>query len=208
MITNSRQLKDLVRNISKGDSVKAQTIIRNYMMERFLERLSLSPYRENIILKGGMLMVATIGAHNRSTMDIDAAFKNLHLTEETARNVIEEIIAIKLDDCVTFEIKSAGIIMDEADYRGIRFMLDALLENMRVSLKVDFSTGDIITPREVPYSFKLLFEERIISILAYNIETILAEKIETVLTRGTANTRMRDFYDIYALAETHSRDIY
>jgi len=207
MIHTSRQLKALVRNISKGDSTKAQIIIRNYVMERFLERLSLSQYRNNLILKGGILVAAMVGLDNRSTMDIDTTLKNLPLNEESAKTIVDEITAIRIDDGMTFEIKNVAQIMDEADYPGIRVMLDTTLENMHTPLKIDFSTGDVITPREVSYSFRLLFEDRAISILAYNLETVLAEKIETLLARGTANTRMRDFYDIYVLANTQARNI-
>lgn len=207
MIHTSMQLKSLVRNLSKGDSAKAQIIIRNYMMERFLERLSLSPYRNNFILKGGTLVAAMVGLDNRSTMDMDATLKNLPLTEESAKKIVEEIIVIAIDDSITFEIKSVAPIMDETDYPGIRLLLDTAFENMCTPLKIDFSTGDVITPHEVTYSFRLLFEKRSISILAYNIETVLAEKIETLLSRGTANTRMRDFYDIYVLSTTQDYNI-
>lgn len=208
MIHTSRQLKALVRNISRGDSAKAQVIIRNYVMERFLERLSLSQYRNNLILKGGTLVAAMVGLDNRTTMDVDTTLKNMPLNEENARRIIEEIAAIQIEDGMIFEIKSVTPIMDEADYPGIRIMLDTSIETMHTPLKIDFSTGDIITPREVSYSFCLLFEDRTISILAYNLETVLAEKVETLLTRGTANTRMRDFYDIYVLtsAQTYNVD--
>ncbi len=197
MIHTSRQLKDLVRNLSKGNSTKAQIIIRNYVMERFLERLSLSDYRNNIVLKGGALIAAMVGLDNRSTMDIDTTLKNFPLDEATAKNIVEKIISIQIDDSINFEIKSVSTIMDESDYTGIRVTLDTTLENMHTPLKIDFSTGDVITPREMMYSFRLMFEERTISVLAYNLETVLAEKLETLFTRGTANTRMRDFYDIY-----------
>ena len=207
MIRTSRQLKALVRNMSKGDSAKAQIIIRNYVMERFLERLSLSQYRDNLILKGGTLVSAMVGLDNRSTMDVDATVRNLPLSVESARKIVREITSIPVEDGMTFEIKNVAVIMDEADYSGVRVMLDTMLETMRTPLKIDFSTGDIITPREVAYSFQLLFEDRTISILAYNLETVLAEKLETLLARGTANTRMRDFYDIHALETTQTRNI-
>lgn len=207
MIHTSRQLKALVRNISKGDSGKAQVIIRNYVMERFLERLSLSQYRNIMILKGGTLVAAMVGLDNRSTMDVDATLKNLPLNEDNARKIVEEITAIHIEDGMIFEIKSVTPIMDEADYPGIRIMLDTAIETMHTPLKIDFSTGDVITPREVSYSFRLLFEERTISILAYNLETVLAEKLETFLARGTANTRMRDYYDIYVLTNTQEHNI-
>ena len=177
MIKTSRQLKDLVRNKSGGDSNKAQIIIRNYIMERFLERVSLSPYKEKFILKGGMIISSMVGINNRS-------------------------ISIEIDDGIAFRVKSISDIMDEAEYPGIRAMLEATLENMRTPLKIDFSTGDVITPKEIEYEYKLMFENRSISILAYNTETILAEKLETVISRSTANTRLRDFYDLRILYDT------
>ena len=207
MIHTSRQLKDLVRNMSGGDSTKAQIIIRNYVMERFLERLSLSPYRNNCILKGGVLVSAIVGLENRSTMDIDATIKNLPLSLQSVQKVVNEITSVELDDGMTFEIKNISTIMDEMDYAGIRIVLDTILDSMRTTLKIDLSTGDVITPSEISYSYKLLFENRTISILAYNLETVLAEKLETILSRGTANTRMRDFYDVHALENTHANNI-
>ena len=207
MIKTSRQLKALVRNLTKGDSLQAQIIMRNYVMERFLERISLSKYRNNFILKGGMLVSAMVGLDTRSTMDIDTTIKNMPLSVENAKEMIEEIIAISIDDGMTFSIKSVGEIMDEAEYSGVRANLEATLETMRTPLKVDISTGDIITPREVSYTFKLMFEERTISILAYNLETVLAEKMETVIARGVANTRLRDYYDLYILQNEYTHVI-
>ena len=176
-------------------------------MERFLEHLSISQYRDSLILKGGTLVAAMVGLDNRSTLDMDATVKNLPLTEESARDFVEDITGIIIDDGMTFEIMSVAPIMDEADYQGIRVSLDTTLETMHTPLKIDFSTGDVITPSEVLYSFKLLFEDRSISILAYNLETVLAEKLETLITRGTANSRMRDFYDIFALEQSQSHSI-
>ncbi len=204
MIKTSRQLKALVRNLTKGDSIQAQTIMRNYVMERFLERISLSKYRDNFVLKGGMLVSAMVGLDTRSTMDIDTTIKNVSLSTETARKMIEEIIAIPIDDGMAFSIKNVDEIMGEAEYSGVRANLEAALETMRTPLKIDISTGDIITPGEVSYTFKLMFEERTISILAYNLETVLAEKMETVIARGTANTRLRDYYDLYILQNEYT----
>lgn len=207
MIKTSRQLKALVRNLTKGDSMQAQIIMRNYVMERFLERISLSKYKNNFILKGGMLVSAMVGLDTRSTMDIDTTIKNMPLSVENAKEMIEEIIAIPIDDGMTFSIKSVSEIMDEAEYSGVRANLKATLETMRTPLKVDISTGDIITPKEVYYTFKLMFEERTISILAYNLETVLAEKMETVIARGVANTRLRDYYDLYILQNEYTHAI-
>ena len=207
MIHSSRQLKALIRNMSKGDSTQAQILIRNYVMERFLERISLSTYKENFILKGGMLVAVMVGIDARSTMDLDATIKNQVLSIENTEKMIREIIDVPIDDGVTFTIKGLAEIMDAAEYGGIRVSLEAMLETMRTPLKLDISAGDIITPSEVSYTVKLMFEERTISIMAYNLETVLAEKLETIITRGTANTRLRDFYDLYILQTDHSHGI-
>ncbi len=207
MIKTSRQLKDKIRNYSGGDGKKVQIYIRNYMMERFLERVSVSDYNDNFILKGGMLVASLIGIDMRSTMDIDTTIMAIDLNIEKATKVINDIIAIDIDDGIIFFLKSASEIMEEHDYPGIRFMLEARLDSLRQPVKIDISTGDIITPSAVSYSYKLMMEERIIPIYTYNIETLLAEKLETIIARGTANTRMRDFYDIYLISEYQKYNI-
>jgi predicted nucleotidyltransferase component of viral defense system len=202
MIHTSRQLKALVRNKSGGDSSKAQIIIRNYCMERFLERVAASVYKDKLILKGGILVSSMIGIDRRSTMDIDATIRNYPLTESDARSIVEEIAQVEIDDGMTFIVTDSHEIMEESDYAGVRVMAEAILETMTTPLKIDFSTGDVITPKEINFSYKLMFEDRSIELLAYNLETILAEKLETIISRGTVNTRMRDFYDIYVLTVT------
>lgn len=149
MIHTSRQLKALVRNHSNGDSAKAQTIIRSYIMERLLERISLSKYKERFILKGGMLVSALVGIENRATMDIDTTIKNLPLTVDDVTNILTEIMKIEIEDGIVFSIKRVSEIMDEAEYPGLRVMLEAQLDTMKIPLKIDISTGDVITPREI-----------------------------------------------------------
>ncbi len=211
MIHTSKQLKDKVRNISKGDNNIAKVLIRNFMMERFLERVSVSDYRDNIILKGGMLVAAIVGIDMRATMDIDASVKSLPVNEDDAQRIVSEICAIPLEDGINFRITSVSYIMTDFEYPGIRMMLEAALERMRQVIKIDFSTDDVITPSAVEYEYKLMFEDRIISLLTYNVETLLAEKIQTILARGIANTRLRDFYDVYEVmkicAERVDKDI-
>lgn len=199
MIHTATQLKALVHNISKGNSMQAQIVIRNYMMERFLERLSLSQYRNNFILKGGTLVSAMVGLDVRSTLDIDTTIKGLPLSVDEVTNIVGEIISVRLEDGVDFQITRTSEIMDEAEYPGVRVMLEASLSSMRTPLKLDISAGDVITPREISYQFKLMFENRTINVLAYNLETVLAEKLQSVLSYGCANTRMRDFYDLHIL---------
>ena len=207
MIKTARQLKDLIRNLSKDKSADAQILMRNYMMERFLERISLSEYRDKFILKGGMLVAAMVGLDARSTMDIDATVKGATVGIEEVENMIASIISVPVDDGVEFRVKRISEIMDEAEYPGIRVSMETEFDGVITPLKIDISTGDAITPREVRYSFKLMLEDRSIEIWAYNLETVLAEKLETIITRTTTNTRMRDFYDIYILEQLHGNTL-
>ena len=205
MIKTSRQLKDLIRNRAKGDSDKSGLLIRNYGMERFLERVTLSKYKDNFILKGGMLVSSMVGLDNRATMDIDTTIRNFPLDEDHAREIVEKIAAVEIDDNIRFSVKDVSTIMDEAEYGGVRLSLDAFLDTMKIPLKIDISTGDAITPAEIEYHYKLMFEQRYISLWAYPLETVLAEKMETILSRGVLNTRLRDFYDLYILQQTEKR---
>lgn len=207
MIKTARQLKDLIRNLSKKKAADAQILMRNYMMERFLERISISEYRDKFILKGGMLVAAMVGLDARSTMDLDATIKGANVNVEDIENLMAAIITVPIEDGVTFQLKSISEIMDEAEYPGIRVSMTTTFDGVVTPLKIDISTGDVITPREVRYSFKLMLEDRSIDIWAYNLETVLAEKLETIITRTTTNTRMRDFYDIYILEQLHGRSL-
>lgn len=199
---SSRQLKDLIRNVAKQKDLNSQLLMRNYMLERLLERVSLSDFKDEFILKGGMLVAALVGIDMRSTMDMDATIKGYPVTEEALREAFEKILSVSIDDGVQMTLTKIETIRSEDEYNGYRLTIISSLEEMKIALKVDITTGDEITPQEIVYSFDLLIENRTIEILAYNIESVLAEKLETILSRGLANTRMRDFYDIYILLKT------
>lgn len=209
MIRTATQLKAKVKNLSGGNSSKAQMLIRNYLMERFLERIAQSEYRDHFILKGGMLVASLVGLNTRATMDIDASVKAVSLSKEDAMQMIERIIAVDIPDETRFQISKVSDIMEDHDYPGLRFFLNAQLEKLQQTIKIDISTGDAITPRAVEYSFPLMFEDRTIAIWSYNLETLLGEKLETIMARGTANTRMRDFYDLHMLSiqQKYDREI-
>lgn len=199
MIQTSRQLKDWINNLSKKTGIEPYILMRRYMMERFLERVSLSEYKDRFILKGGMLVSAMVGIESRATMDIDSTIKNYPLSIAEAKRMVEKIIQIPIQDNITFNIKRVDEIMDEMEYGGVRISLESHFEGMITPLKLDLSTGDVITPREIRYSYPLMFEDRSIELMAYPLETVLAEKLETILARTITNTRMRDYYDIHIL---------
>ena len=199
MIKSRMQLNALIRNKAAGDGDKVQILLRIYMMERLLERISVSRYRDNFILKGGMLVSSLVGVDMRTTMDIDTTIRALPLTQEKAKAFLEKIMAIDLEDNVSFRITKIEDIMEGHEYEGFRFHIEGVLEKLRQTIKIDISTGDAIIPAAVKYELPLILENRKIGLWAYNMETLLAEKLETVMTRAEANTRMRDFYDIYIL---------
>lgn len=206
-MNTATQLKALLRNVSKQKRVNAQILLRNYMLERLLERISLSKYKYNFILKGGMLIAAIAGMDTRSTMDMDATIKGIPVSKESIIDMFDDILNVNIDDSVEMSINSIDDIRDEAEYVGFRISINTKFDGIKQTLKIDITTGDAITPREVGYKFSLMLENRTIEILAYNLETVLAEKLETIVSRGTTNTRMRDFYDIYILTKLQADNI-
>ena len=197
--TSATQLKDWIKNKSKQTGAPANVLLQTYMMERLLERVSLSPYRDNLILKGGFLIAAMVGVGRRTTMDMDTTVKGLPVSREGVGSILTEIISVDADDGVTFEIQDIKNIHDISEYDDFRVSLRAMFHTVRVSMKIDLTTGDAIIPREIEYQYRLMFEDRTIPVMAYNLYTILAEKIETILSRNVTNSRGRDFYDAYIL---------
>ena len=206
-MNSSTQLKALIRNMSKDKKINAQILLRNYMLERLLERISVSKYRDKFILKGGMLVAAMVGIDTRSTMDLDTTLRNLPLKEEQISAALSSICKVDLNDDVSFEVKSVAPIRKDDVYGGYCVRLDASYDTIVTPLSIDVSTGDIITPAAVKYEFGGIFDENVkITLWGYNIETVMAEKVETILSRGVFTTRPRDFYDVYILGTTQEYD--
>ena len=199
MVLSQAQIKGKIKNIAKANKADPRILIRLYMMERFLERVAYSPYSEDFIIKGGILVTSMVGVSMRSTIDIDTSIRNFNLSEVEAEKVVKEICNVSLDDGTTFIVKEVSKIMDDMEYPGVRLALDAMMGEMVTPVKIDISTGDVITPKAIEYNYPLMLENRFIKLWSYNLETILAEKLQTILARGLLNTRMRDYYDIYKL---------
>ncbi|MBQ7653372.1 MAG: nucleotidyl transferase AbiEii/AbiGii toxin family protein [Clostridia bacterium] len=204
---NAMQLKSIVKKISEEKKISAQLVLQNYMLERFLERVSLSKYKDNYILKGGLLISSIVGLSSRATMDMDVTVKGYPLSEDSIRRMIEDIVSVKIDDDIDFVVKGVGEIREDDEYGGYRVSLSANYPPISVPLKLDVTTGDKITPKEIEYKYKLMMEDRTIDVLAYNLSTILAEKLETIVARGDQNTRPRDYYDVYILGKIKSEEI-
>ena len=171
--------------------------LQRFMFERVLERISISKYQDNFILKGGLLLAAMFGVENRTTKDMDTTITGIDISKDKMVSVLNKILSIDLNDGVKFDIVSITDIREEDEYGGNKYHITGRVNSTKVNLEIDISTGDKVTPKELKFKYPLLFEDRSILINSYNIETILAEKIETVLRRGKYNSRMKDYYDIY-----------
>ena len=210
MSNDAMSLKAKIRNLSKEKGIKAQVLLQNYMFERFLERLSLSKYVDNFVLKGGALIAAIVGIDARSTMDVDATIRGLQFSERNILGMLDEICSLPVPDGVKLTVGTLQRIRLDDIYGGYRARITAIYETIETPFLVDVSTGDVITPHPVKHTLQgILDENKQIELWAYNIETVIAEKVETILRRSTLNTRARDFYDVFILGSTqaYSADI-
>lgn len=209
MIKNAKSLMDRANNLAQRCDITTNEILQNYMFERVLERLSKSKYKNNFILKGGLLLSSIMGIDTRTTMDMDTCIKGINLDDTQLYEVLNEILSIDVNDNIKFYIKNSKPIREDDDYGGLKYNLLAQYENLRVNLSIDIATGDLITPKEIEYDYKMMFEDSSLQIMTYNIETIIAEKFQTVISRGILNSRMKDYYDLYYLTtyKQYSKDI-
>ena len=194
---NYNELFEKSKKLAKESGLTQLELYQRFMFERILERISLSEYNENFILKGGLLLSAMLGINSRSTRDMDISIKGIDVSEEKMLQVLNEILSLDIGDGVKFEMVNVTDIRADDEYGGNKYHLVGKLENLKVALEIDISTGDEITPKELNYEYISIFENKKIYIDTYNIETILAEKIETILRRGKYNARMKDYYDVY-----------
>lgn len=206
-MSKAMQLKAKIKNLAFKNHIPAQAVLQNFMLERLLERISISKYKDMVILKGGMLIASMVGINSRTTMDMDATMRGYPFSEETIRKALSDICAIQLDDEVTLTVDHVLPIRSDDEYGGYRVAIIAKFESINTPLKIDITTGDILTPDAVRYVFYSNFENKMIEVWAYNIETILAEKVETILRRSVLNTRPRDFYDVYIIMKTQRQVI-
>lgn len=204
---NSMQIKDKLKNITKEKNLDFNIVLKFYVFDRFIARLSKSKYKDYFVIKGGFLLSTLFGLENRSTMDIDTAIINSKFTEKNILKMITSIVNIDLNDNIKFSVKEVSTIRDEDKYGGYRINLLFEFENIKELLKLDVATGDPITPQAITYKYKTMLDNRYIEILSYNIETILAEKIETIFSKVEVSSRMKDYYDIYLIYHRNFNNI-
>lgn len=204
---NSDKLKNIISKKAHGNSDISQKFYQLFYFERILERISISNYRGQIILKGGLLLTSIIGDDERTTKDMDATLKGIPLTKNDVEKVFNEILHIDIDDGVSFQIISIKDIRLEDEYGGFRLNILSKLDNNKTYITVELTTGDVITPKEMKYNYNSIFEDKKIPIMSYTLETVLAEKFQTIVTRGLFNTRLKDFYDVYILINTKMNEL-
>ena len=201
------KIKGAVKNIAKKMNLKPQEVLQIFMFERLVERLSISKYKENFILKGGLLIASMIGIAERTTMDMDTTIQGLPMTEEEIEKIIKEILALDVEDGIHFEYQGMQPIREDDEYNNFCVSICAMYGKMKIPMKIDITTGDKITPRQIDYGYKFMFEDKSVLVKAYTLETIIAEKYETVIRRNIGNTRARDFYDLFVLVKIKKDEI-
>ena len=206
-MVSSIDIKEKAKDIEKTHNLSHYEILQRYMFERILERISVSKYQDNFILKGGLLLSAMFGIDNRTTKDMDTTITGIDVSKEKMVKVLNQILSNKLNDGVKFDVVDITDIREEDEYGGNKYHIVGRKDNLKVNLEIDISTGDKVTPRELKFNYPLLFEDKTVLINSYNIETILSEKIETILRRGKFNSRMKDFYDVYFFLDKLKNEI-
>lgn len=204
---NVMQLKNKLKRIAQEQSLTPQSVNTLYAIEMFLKRLEASAYRENFILKGGLLVTAKLGFQSRTTKDIDATLCHRKLDENSIREILQEIVQIDLDDGFSFSVKGIETIREKNQYSGLRVHLNAICQTLSIPFAMDVTVGDRITPREIEMSFPSLFGNTATTLKSYNLETLLAEKLNAILVMGVANTRMKDFFDVHSIWQVLADEI-
>ncbi len=201
------QLKGSIRSMAAKKNLRAQEVLQMFLFERILERLANSAYKDNFILKGGLLISSIIGIGERTTMDMDTTVRGIQMEEDEIVKAIQEIISVDVGDEIIFEYESIEPIREDDAYNNFRVHLRAKYGKIDSPMKIDVTTGDVITPAAIQYDFPMLFEDKTVSVMAYTLETILAEKYETILRRNVGTTRARDYYDLHTLFRSRKDEI-
>jgi len=201
------QIKGAIRSMAAKKNLRAQEALQMFLFERILERLAASPYRNNFILKGGLLISSMIGISERTTMDMDTTLRGIQMEEDEIAATVKAILAIDVGDGIAFAFQKSEPIREEDAYNNFRIHLRARYGKIDSPMKMDVTTGDIITPAAIQYDFPLTFEEKTIPVMAYTLESILAEKYETILRRNIGTTRARDFYDLHMLYRSRREEV-
>jgi len=208
-MNKAASIRAKLNNIAKSENISFQVIIFRYLHERFLFRLSMSAYKNNFCLKGGVLLYAFEQELTRPTRDVDFLGTDISNDFDNIKQAFQEICIIDDDDAVWFDSKSITIekIKEEDKYEGVRLFIEGGFDTIKQRLQIDVGFGDIVIPGAQLISYpSLLNETKTAVINAYSKESIIAEKFHAIIVLSYANSRMKDFYDIYNLLKNSSID--
>lgn len=201
------QLKGSIRSMAEKKKLRAQEVLQMFLFERVLERLAKSPYQNNFILKGGLLISSMIGISERTTMDMDTTVRGIQMEEDEIVRIVKEILAIDVNDGIELAYESIAPIREDDAYNNYRIHVRAKYGKIDSPMKIDVTTGDVITPAAIRYEFPMLFDDKTVPVMAYSLETVLAEKYETIIRRNIGTTRARDYYDLHTLYRSRKSEI-
>lgn len=204
---NKDQLTSRIHSLSVQTGASFNTILTLYFLESILKRIVISDQRHRFTFKGGFLLASSLGLTLRTTKDIDLHIQGLVIEPISLTETINGILALDLGDQIHFQIMGYESIRETDPYGGMRVKINCKLENIKQTVAVDLATGDPITPGAIQYPYKTLFSQETLMISSYNIETILAEKFHTIIDRGLANSRSKDFYDIFSIIKLKTDQI-
>ena len=208
----------MISAISVKDRLKKQAIeekktmqdkIVMYGLERTIYRLSISEYAERFTLKGGIFLYALFnGDYTRATTDIDLLAQCISNDTEEMKKVFKEIFSIKCDDALRFDLNTLDVIYitEFKEYHGVKVSILGYLDKTKVPISIDIGFGDIVYPERMKMDFPVLLDMDIPKVYAYSINSVVAEKFEAFVSLGLANSRYKDFYDIYVLANRYNFD--
>ena len=208
-MTSAISVKDRLKNQALACGITMQEILTAYGLERTVYRLSVSEYVERFILKGGIFLYALFeGEFARATRDTDLLAKNLPNNVEDMRSVFQNIFSIECDDALIYDLNTLEVreITEFKEYHGVNISIMAHLDRTRVPVSIDIGFGDVVYPGRVKMEFPVLLDMEVPEIYAYSILSVISEKFEAIVSLGDANSRYKDFYDIYILATRYDLD--
>ena len=202
-------IKDRLKNRAAASGKTFQEVLTAYGLERTVYRLSVSEYMERFTLKGGIFLYALFdGEFARATRDIDLLAKNIPNNSEEMRMVFANVFSISCDDALRFDLGTLEVkdITEFKEYHGVNVSVMAYLDRTKVSVSIDIGFGDVFYPDRVKMEFPVLLNMEAPKIYAYSIPSVISEKFEAIVSLGDANSRYKDFYDIYILAGRYDLD--
>ena len=204
---NTDSVKARLKNFAVSSGCTFQEALVYYGLERTIYRISVSPYANHFVLKGGIFLYAVFDRkYERATTDVDLLARRIPNSAEEMKSVFREIFAQNLNDALVFDLDSIMVedITEFKEYHGLHISAVAYLDRTRIPIGIDIGFGDVIYPDSVKMEFPVILDMKAPKVNAYSLESSIAEKLEAIVKNGFLNSRYKDFYDIYVLSEKYA----